>query len=103
MSGDVRFLPQRRLIRRMDWDTVAEALRYASRPANFFVFAFFTVLGGVLFWPYSAFFIGVLTPFCLVRAWKSYRRQMETGISKFPPLCREDWRRARSKLKKAKP
>jgi hypothetical protein len=86
----------------MDWETFAEALRYATRPANFFVFAFFSVLLGVLFWPYSGFFAAILIPYGLVRSWKSYRHQMDTGVSKLPPLCREDWRRARSKLKNGK-
>jgi hypothetical protein len=86
----------------MDWELFAEALRYGKRPVSLFVWAFFAVLLTIVFWPYSGVFVGVAVPWMLVRAWKNYRYQMESGISKLPPLCREDWRRARSKLKKVK-
>ena len=87
---------------RMDWEMLAEAVRHGMRPASLFIWAFFGVLLSYAFWPYSAVFLAGLVPFWLVRAWKIFREETDAGISRFPPLCREDWRVARSKLKKGK-
>jgi hypothetical protein len=86
----------------MDWEMMAEALRYGTRPIGFFVWALFAVLVTVIFWPYSGVFVGIVVPCLLARGWRNYRQQMDATVSKLPPLCREDWRRARSKLKNVK-
>jgi hypothetical protein len=83
----------------MDWDLIVQALRNSMRPASLFVWAFIGVLLVYVFWPYTSVVL-IIVPYALFRGWQNFRNQTEAGISKLPPLCREDWRVARSKLKR---
>lgn len=81
----------------MDWQ---EFVRHTCRPAGLFVWALLAVLLAYLFWPWSSLFVGSIAAYSLARKWAEYRAASRRLISEMPPLCHEDWRSARSKLKK---
>jgi asparagine N-glycosylation enzyme membrane subunit Stt3 len=81
---------------------VQQFVRSLTRDATIFIVALLLFVGSMAFWQVAAPFFGFLLLIGFVRACLNFRRsfnQNYAGISKWPPLSREDRRVAQSKLK----
>ncbi len=78
-------------------------VRSLTRDATLFIIALPLFAASMTIWQVSAPFFGLLLLIGFIRACLSFRRSFTqncAGISKWPPLSREDRRVAQSKLKR---
>jgi hypothetical protein len=89
----------------MHRENIEELARRSMRSASLFVWALLGFLIASSLWRYAvvlvaAFILIILAGVLARRSRRGNRDHSSVEVTRFPPLSREDWRVARSKLKK---